>query len=525
MNSKPANLVQIDAIDPNTGEPLASIVNGSYLTPPQIANAYGLPSSFGYGVKIGIISPGGGGFLQSDLNRSFADLQVAGYISADMSPPTIKKKTFDGASGTFNAADGASGENTVDIYCTATMAPLADITIYIGNTWESPINQAIADGCHIISISWSTNESTDFLQTQLATANTNKQAIVIASGDHGSAWYSGASTLSVGYPGSSPYIISIGGTKLALNSLDNRVSESDDNRDSSFGSTWGGGGGLSTLFTLPSYQTGLKYTPITNGVTGSPTNLTVRGIPDISAPMNVYGCYFNGSIGGFGGTSLAAPVIAGMLARFQQLTGIQRSSVEYNTLFYNNPSAFYDITTGTNNDVITSGYAGTSGWDCVTGLGPPTGSKLYPLLRPQVSFPKHNYGLRPTTGSVYPRKTINLRNTGKIVSFSYTVAPNTTSPSHTSSVTYTVTSNYNSYSTIYYAMILFNGASQVNLSTANTYFASGATSGTLTFSGTQVILAASFSASMPANIRIVFSIYSEVTLQNLLAQDSQVLTT
>jgi len=409
MNFEPANLVLVDATDPNTGQPLSSIVAGGYLTPPQIATAYGLPASTGYGVKIGIISFGGG-FLQSDLNKAFADLQTAGLISSSLTPPTIQQKLFDGQTGTFSTSDGgASGENTVDIYCLATMAPQASITIYIGNTWTSQFNQAVADGCHIISVSWSSSESSDFLSTQLATASTNKIAILVASGDHGSAWYSGANTLSVGYPCASPQVISIGGTKLVLNGSNGRASESDDNRDANFGTTWGGGGGLSTLFSRPSWQAGLFYTPITNSVTGSATSLTVRGIPDISAPMNVYSVYYNGSIGGYGGTSLACPVMAGMLARFQQLTGIQRSSVDYNTLFYSNPNAFYDITTGTNNAQITSGYAGTSGWDCVTGLGPPTGSLVYPLVRPNSTFPKQNYGFRTATGQSYPRSTTGAR--------------------------------------------------------------------------------------------------------------------
>jgi len=409
MDFKPANLVPIDITDPNTGAvPNALPVNG-YLTPPQIATAYGLPASTGYGVKIGIISLGGG-FLQSDLNKSFADLQNAGLISSSLTVPTIQQKLFDGATGTFSSTDGgSSGENTVDIFCIATIAPQASITIYIGQTWQSPINQAIADGCHIISISWGTSESSDFLSTQFSTALNNKQTILIASGDSGSEWYTGAGSLSVGYPESSPLVISVGGTKLTLTGSNARSAETDDNRDSNFGTTWGGGGGLSTLFSLPSWQTGLNYTKITNGVTGSPTALTVRGVPDISAPMNVYALYFNGSAAGYGGTSLACPVMAGMLARFQQLTGVQRSSVDYNTLFYSNPSAFYDITVGSNNDVITTGYAGTTGWDCVTGLGPPIGASLYSKLRPNVTFPKHNYGFRPTSGAVYPRKTTGAR--------------------------------------------------------------------------------------------------------------------
>jgi hypothetical protein len=92
-----------------------------------------------------------------------------------------------------------------------------------------------------------------------------------------------------------------------------------------------------------------------------------------------------------------------------ELTGIKRSSPDWNTIAYSNPTAFFDIIVGTNNTVITSGYAGTTGWDCVTGLGPPIGTSIYRVIRLNVVFPKQNYGFRPTTGAVYPRKTTGIR--------------------------------------------------------------------------------------------------------------------
>jgi kumamolisin len=194
-----------------------------------------------------------------------------------------------------------------------------------------------------------------------------------------------------------------------LNGDNSRLSESDDNRDPSFGSNWGGGGGVSTVFSLPDWQAGLHYTPIIGGIIGSPTELSMRGLPDISAPMNSYAVYFNNGLYGFGGTSLASPVMAGILARYQQLTGVQRSSTEYNTLFYSNPNAFYDITVGTNNTQINDGYAGTSGWDPVTGLGPLIGSSIYNLIHTGSTFPKLNRGFRPTNGVTYPRYTSGVR--------------------------------------------------------------------------------------------------------------------
>ena len=408
----PVELFLHDLIDPATGLTPAGIVAPGYLTPPQIVKAYGIPSSTGLGVKIGIIGLGGG-FYQSDLNSSFTDLRTAGLIPSTTATPIIKQVLLDGATGDYASSD-ASTENTVDIYCVATTVPAADITMYIGvnsfASFKNLIDRAISDGCHIITISWGTNESNigTFLESSLANAANAKITVCVASGDWGSS-FTGLNSLQIYYPTSSPNVISVGGTKLTLGAGDSRSAESDDNRNPNFVAGWGGGGGLSTLFSLPSWQSGLYYTPIINSIIGSPTALTVRGVPDISAPMNAYAVYLNGTIGGIGGTSLAAPLMAGILARYQQLTGIQRSSAEYNAIFYANPGAFYDITVGTNNTRAVDGYAGTSGWDCVTGLGPPTGTTLYSPLRPKLTFPKHNYNSRPTTGAVYPRRTVGAR--------------------------------------------------------------------------------------------------------------------
>ena len=406
MTHQSAQLFSVDLRDPTTGEIPSALSGNGQLNGPTIANAYSIPNATGIGVKIGIFSFGGG-FLQSDLNKSWADLQTAGLISTAYTVPTVTQVLLDGQSGTFSASDGSSGENTVDIFCAATMAPQASITLYIGDSYGSMITRAIADGMNIITISWATGEYTSDEQYFTAAANA-KITVLAASGDWGSTLGTSGSSLMVCYPASSPNVISVGGTKLTINSSNVRTAETDDNRDSSFGSTWGGGGGVSTTFSLPTWQTGLFYTPITNGVTGSPTSLTMRGAPDFSAPMNVYALYFNGNVSGYGGTSLSSPTMAGILARYQQLTGIKRSSADWNTIAYGNPSAFYDIIVGTNNTVITSGYAGTASWDAVTGLGPPIGTSVYKIIRTGNVFPKQNYGFR-TTGPVYPRKTTGAR--------------------------------------------------------------------------------------------------------------------
>jgi len=405
---QPAHIFSEDIIDPNTGLRPTALVNGAgQLSGPSIATAYSIPSATGLGVNIGLFSFGGG-FLQSDINKSWADLQTAGLISTSYAAPAVRQVLLDGQTGSFAGDLGSSGENTVDIFCAATMAPQASITLYIGYSISTMVTQAIADGMHIISMSWGSSEYTSDESNFQRLADA-KITFLASSGDYGSVPYSTSTSIGVLYPASSPNAISAGGTKLTLTSLNLRQSETDDNRDSSFGSTWGGGGGISAAFTLPSWQSGLFYTPINSGVQGSPTPLATRGAPDFSGPMNVYALYFNGSISGYGGTSLSCPILAGVLARYLQLTGVRRSSVDWNIIAYGNPGAFYDITVGTNNTKITSGYAGTTGWDCVTGLGPPVGTSIYKIIRTGDVFPKKNYGFRPATGAVYPRKTTGAR--------------------------------------------------------------------------------------------------------------------
>jgi hypothetical protein len=96
-----------------------------------------------------------------------------------------------------------------------------------------------------------------------------------------------------------------------------------------------------------------------------------------------------------------------MFCRLTQLWG--RRSTFANTLFYANTQAFTDIVVGDNRLNYTTGYTTTAGWDACTGLGSPKGDELYKIFHVGSTFPKLNYGFRPTTGAVYPRKTTGVR--------------------------------------------------------------------------------------------------------------------
>jgi kumamolisin len=392
--------------------------NYVYLTAPQIATAYNMPYHSGAGINVGIISFGGT-FLQSDLNSTFSSYKNRGLLPASVSAPTIRQVLLNGATGTSDS--NADGENILDITCVATLVPQANITIYIntssataGNV-RSTIARAVSDGCDVISMSWTFGESSgDFLSSQLQSANSNNIAFVNSSGDLGSDSGGG---LAVNYPPSSPYMIAVGGTHLTINTGTNtRLTETTEQDDPTFGGTFGSGGGFSSLFSVPSWQSGLQYQTYNSStrVTGALTSVTSRGIPDISGPMaNAYAFYSGGTLSGVGGTSASTPVMAGLLARIKALTGKSLGSVAYNQIFYANPNAFYDITTGTNATAIAQGYASRVGWDPVTGMGAPNGYSLLSIIQGLRSnqgmiFPRQ-VNIRPSQGQTFPRSTIRFK--------------------------------------------------------------------------------------------------------------------
>jgi len=155
------------------------------------------------------------------------------------------------------------------------------------------------------------------------------------------------------------------------------------------GSLSAGGGGKSTFFTKPSWQTG----------TGVPAD-GQRDVPDISFAASAdhdgylicsqgscvvgYRASAGGNLDVAGGTSAGAPVFAGIVALINQKVGSAQGFINPTlyTLAASNPTAFHDVTTGNNNVPCTSGttdcpsggsgtigYNATTGYDLASGLG------------------------------------------------------------------------------------------------------------------------------------------------------------
>jgi pseudomonalisin/xanthomonalisin len=173
------------------------------------------------------------------------------------------------------------------------------------------------------------------------------QMFSVSSGDSGSAECGAVAGQSA--PAVSPYVMAIGGTLLQTS-----------------GSTWssetvwtGGGGGPSLTEARPSWQSSVPLL----------ANATGRGVPDISFdadPNSGALVLVNGVKSQIGGTSLAAPIFAGIWARVQSANGntLPFPAANLYAKAAANPSMFHDITSGNN-----GGYKAAAGWDYATGFG------------------------------------------------------------------------------------------------------------------------------------------------------------
>jgi kumamolisin len=124
------------------------------------------------------------------------------------------------------------------------------------------------------------------------------------------------------------------------------------------------GGGFSTLFPLPAWQTGA-------GIAGSG-----RGVPDVAgdaAPESGYNILVDGQQEVVGGTSAVAPLWAALVALINQKKGTPVGLV--NAALYADASDFHDIVQGNN-----GAYKAAKGWDACTGLGSPNGVALAAAL-------------------------------------------------------------------------------------------------------------------------------------------------
>jgi kumamolisin len=244
------------------------------------------------------------------------------------------------------------------------------------------ISQAVHDATNkpsVISISWGapedtwTQQSRDAMNMVLQDAATVGVTVTVAAGDDGAT--DGAQPgqgvtgkYHVDFPGSSPWSLCCGGTKLTANGSHIASEVVWDELSKNEGST---GGGVSRSFPLPDYQS-KSHVP-----KNPDTSFVGRGVPDIAGdadPESGYNVLVDGQKQVIGGTSAVAPLAAGLVAILNQQLKTQLGFV--NPDLYQATSGFRDITSGNNGY-----YNADTGWDACTGLGSPVGTALLSALQ------------------------------------------------------------------------------------------------------------------------------------------------
>ena len=377
------------------------------LTAPQVATAYNFPSSgTGTGQTIAI-AEFGGGYTASDLSSYFSGL--------GLSVPSVSDVSVDGATNSPGPAGNPDPtlEVTLDVEIAGAVAQGASIVVYFAPNssagWFDAMQQIVTDTTNnpsIISISWGAAEDGSAWNQQLiqqiessfAAAVAKKITVFVASGDQGSSAAQSDGLAHVDYPASSPNVTGCGGSVLTLNGSAIGSEVVWNNADGS------SGGGVSTVFPLPSWQSGAGVPTSAN-----PGGAAGRGVPDVCGHADGYQIFAHDASGGAAGTSAVAPLWAGLTALINQQIGgpvgflnpqIYQSSVA---------STFNDVTSGSN-----GAYSAGPGWDPCTGLGSPNGSALATALQAlttSTSAPVVT-GISPSSGNAAGGDSVTVTGSG-----------------------------------------------------------------------------------------------------------------
>ncbi|WP_050776797.1 S53 family peptidase [Streptomyces sp. SPB074] len=217
------------------------------------------------------------------------------------------------------------------------------------------------------------------LRPVLAGAARAGTTVVAASGDDGAspgaaqAAHLGAEPVrGVAWPASDPSVTAVGGTRVTLDAAGRRRAA-----DTVWNDKGGApGGGTSVLARRPRYQDGVR------DVTGAR-----RGVPDVSLTASADGSTMvwfthagRGAWVPMLGTSLAAPLLGGIVALAAQRAGHALGALNPALYRLGRAGGVRDITSGDNATEGTRGYRAGRGYDLASGLGTVDAARLVPAL-------------------------------------------------------------------------------------------------------------------------------------------------
>lgn len=362
--------------------------------PQDIAALYNFPAGDGAGQTVAIIELGG----------AFSSDELSQYFSSDVKVPraagaTVTAVYVDGVAPVpYNSppagSPGYTGDDIevmLDIEVVGAIAPAANIVVYFAeNSGDQHFYNAVTQALHsnprpcAISISWGgpeagtqqTSQVWDDLAVAAAAMGT---AIFVASGDNGASDQDPSDSNAfdgqrhVDAPADTPHVVACGGTRLVTTDDKTISSEIVWNDGETGGAT---GGGVSTTFSVPSWQTAAGC------IAEGSTPITGRGVPDVSGngdPQTGYIIRADGSAQVVGGTSAVAPLYTGLITRIAPALNGQIPLL-HPLLYGNMSTCCNDITVGNNTLHGVQGYDAHQNWDACSGLGSPKGQAIHDLL-------------------------------------------------------------------------------------------------------------------------------------------------
>ena len=286
--------------------------------------------------------------------------------------------------GSSPGTNGDETETQLDIDYAHATAPGTPIHPYIAGDLYDAISKSVTDGtCGAISISFIyCGASSSFytgLDTLFAQASSQGQSVFISSGDWGAAGLQDidgscvtGTVKNVSELASSPHVTAVGGTTFApqYNGSGNDTSVVGNGSDGTESAWNASGGGASTIFAKPTWQTG----------PGVPAD-SVRDVPDVAMIAWAPYVFIGADSGGepiiqccWGGTSLSSPLWAGYSRELAVASGSTRLGL-LNPTIYNIANAgvadygIEDVVSGSNTYNSVTGYTAGPGYDQVTGWG------------------------------------------------------------------------------------------------------------------------------------------------------------
>lgn len=385
--------------------------------PGQLRSAYGATSSAtGRGVTVAIIDAYGSATIAQDATQYFENTDPGNPFSKAQFSQIDKTPFNDEAE---CAASSWETEQAIDVEAVHSMAPNAQI-LYVGaknciNGLFKAEQDVIDNGlANVVTNSWGDTggDLLDDVSTRTAyddlflLADATGITVQFSTGDDGDNFYL-LGVSAADYPASSPYVTAVGGTTLKIGAAGHRFGELgwDTGRSflctanlvgfvpgctSSTLNTWlpaspdGSSGGYTSYnYTQPSYQAPVVPTSLSERNSPILGPVPMRVIPDISLDADPGTGFLIGltqtlpsgqseyTQTRYGGTSLASPLLAGIVADADQAAGTPLGFI--NPALYRmdvaDPASILDILPAGDQGNFREDYAGPLGLDFTNSSG------------------------------------------------------------------------------------------------------------------------------------------------------------